>query len=46
MEDQPPSRALPSDIALEVAALAGGQELRMLSRMAAAGPLERAAYGH
>ena len=35
MEGQPPSRALPSDVAPEVAVLAGDQELRMLARMAA-----------
>jgi hypothetical protein len=40
MEGQPPSRALPSDIAPEVAALAGDLELRMLARVAAAGPFE------
>jgi hypothetical protein len=45
MEGQPPSRALPSGIAPEVAALAGDQELRMLARMAAAGPLEPSRAG-
>ena len=45
MEGQLPSRALPSDIAPEVAALAGDQELRMLARMAAAGPLASSRAG-
>jgi len=42
---RPPSGALSSDVAPEVAVLAGDQELRMLARMAAAGPLESSRAG-
>lgn len=37
---QPSDREMPFDIAPEVRALAGGQELRLLARMAADGPFE------
>jgi hypothetical protein len=45
MKGPPPDRGLPFDVAPEVAALVGDQELRLLARQAAAGPFECVACG-